>query len=87
MDPLFDLDLAVAGLPDDGGLFPAGAAAPHLEEPALGRHGQLVWFWHPSHGETVVGTWFGPGPRADAIAVTFGGDLLLIDTTTWTITV
>lgn len=86
MDPLFDLDLAAAGLPDDGGLFPAGAAAVHSDEPVLGRHGQLVWFHHPLHGETVIGTWFGPGPRDDAIAVTYGGDLLLINTTTWTIT-
>lgn len=84
MDPLFDLDLAAAGLAEDGGLFPAGAAA--YEGPVLGRRGQLVWFWHPSHGETVVGTWFGPGPREDTLAVTYGGQLLLINTSTWTIT-
>lgn len=86
MDPLFDLDLAAAGPSADGGLFPAAAAAVHSDEPCLGLHGKLVWFWHPRLGETVVGTWFGPGPRAETIAVTYGGELLLINTATWTIT-
>ena len=86
MDPLFDLDLSAAGPSEDGGLFPAGAAATHTDEPTLGRHGQLVWFWCPRLGETAIGTWLGPGPRADTIAVTYGGELLLIDTTSWTVT-
>lgn len=47
---------------------------------------RLVWFWHPYHGGTVIGTWFGPGPRDDTIAVTYGRNLLLVSTSTWTIT-
>lgn len=86
MDPLFDLDLDTLDPPDDGGLFPHGLAAPQIDSPRIGRYGQLVWFWHPVQGEAVVGTAFGPGPREDTLAVTYGGELLLIDTLTWTTT-
>lgn len=34
----------------------------------------------------MIGTWFGPGPRDDTIAVTYGRNLLLVSTSTWTIT-
>lgn len=86
MEPLFDLDLASVPQPTDGGLFSASITGSRPLPPRLGRSGPQIRFLHPQVHGVAVGALFGPGPREGILAVSYRGELVLVDTTTWTAT-